>query len=520
MKKKTAQKILLAGATVSIISAHAAERPLSRPNVVIIYADDMDPYMLKCYGGNVLTPNLDRLAAEGTRFTRYYATSAVCSPSRYSLLTGRYAGRCKSLQTQFPSDDTALIQWNIFLDGTEHTIAHLFKAAGYATGCVGKQHNIENMQYQTRIPDTADPRDPEVIKLLEKNYKTLVGKIKETTGFDEVINLYANNFHVLDIPLALRHHNQEWVTAGAHQFIEEHKSEPFCLYVALTAPHGGPDTIVSMEKGDPRATPRGYLREPPNVQPSRADVFRRVEEAGLPRKTSESTWIDDAVGSIRQKLEKEGLADNTIIFFASDHNGEGKMTCYDLGTKTPAILWWPEKIPGGQVNDELVANIDIAPTLLAACGVKVPSDYLPDGINLLPMLQGKSGSVRENLLLEITYTKGVVSKNWKYIATRFPKKILAKITPENRKTINQEGAAVTYDPIAGAVAARYGVSERFPGYYDDDQLYNLKTDADEVNNLAANPEYARPLEEMRGALKKMSCDFPHVFGEFGNQRKN
>ncbi|MCF7848654.1 MAG: sulfatase-like hydrolase/transferase [Kiritimatiellales bacterium] len=486
-----------------------------QPNVVIIYADDLNPSGIGCYGGKALTPNIDKLAKEGIRFTRYYATSAVCSPSRYSLLTGRYAARCKALQDDFPSGDVALIRWNCRLEGGEKTIAHLLGRAGYTSALVGKHHNIENMAYQTRVPLDADPRDPAVKKTIQKNYDTLVEQVRETTGFTEVINLYANNFHTLDMPQPLHHHNQDWVTDGAVKFIEASKDGPFFMHMALTIPHG-PDPLLSME-ADPRITPHGYLDKAPRVQPSRKDVFERVEKAGLPREAAPYTWLDDAVGAVFQALEKAGIADNTIIFFASDHNELGKMTCYDLGCKTPAILWWPGHLPAGVVNDELVANIDIAPTLLAACGVTSPADNAMDGIDLIPML-GKGGSVRDQLLLEITYTKGIVSKDWKYIATRFPKKVKAMITHENRKTINQEGVAVTYDPIAGAVAARYGVSERFPGYYDDDQLYNLNSDADEVDNLATNPEYTKQMKEMRSTLKTMSRDFPHVFGEFGRSK--
>lgn len=506
MIKQTMLYLLVLGATCS--SAQAVP-----PNVVIIYADDLNPSGLGCYGGDVLTPNIDRLAEEGVRFTRYYATSAVCSPSRYSLLTGRYASRCKSLQDQFPTNDVALIRWNCRLEGKEKTIAHLLGDAGYETALVGKHHNIENMGLQERVPLDADPRDPDVVKVLEKNYETLVKAVRETTGFKQVINLYANNFHTLDMPAPLHHHNQDWVTDGAVKFIEANTDKPFFLHMALTIPHG-PDPLLSME-ADPSITPHGYLEEAPQVQPSRQDVFQRVEQAGLPRDAAPFTWIDDAVGAVIQALEEAGVGDHTIVFFASDHNELGKMTCYDLGCKTPAIIKWPDHISSGQVNDELVANIDITPTLLAACGVDVPVGYEVDGKNLFPML-GNGQPVRDELLLEITYTKSIVSKDWKYIATRFPKAVQATITPENRKMINQEGEMATFDPIAGTVAARYGVAERFPGYYDDDQLYQLTNDPDEQNNLAFNPEYTEQLETMRKDLGAVIKEFAHPFGRLGH----
>ena len=122
-----------------------------RPNFLVIYVDDMDLNDIAAYGGRVLTPNLDALAASGARFERYYATSPVCSPSRYSLFTGRYASRNKYLEGVTAADDVNFIQWNVHLEGDESTLAHILSGAGYVTALVGKHHNSANQKHQIRV---------------------------------------------------------------------------------------------------------------------------------------------------------------------------------------------------------------------------------------------------------------------------------------------------------------------------------------------------------------------------------
>lgn len=484
-----------------------------RPNFLVIYVDDMDLNDIAAYGGRVLTPNLDALAESGARFERYYATSPVCSPSRYSLFTGRYASRNKYLEGVTAADDVNFIQWNVHLEGDESTLAHILSGAGYVTALVGKHHNSANQKHQIRVAKDADPKDPIVSRTLQRNHEFLTRMIADHMGFDEVINVYANNFHVLDIPKIMHQHNPEWIVSGALDFLRRHQANPFFITVALTIPHG-PDNIKSM-LSDPRITPRGYLDSAPSVQDPRQSVFKRVKDAGLSRHLANLTWLDDSVGAIVQELEDLGIREETMLVFASDHSDFGKMTAYEAGIRTACIVSWPKKIPEGRVIDALSSNLDWAPTFLAAAGIEVPNSYVIDGEDLLPLLTGEVTSVRDNLFIEITYTRGVVSKDWKYIATRFPKSLQSIITADNRHEFNQEGERMTQDPYAGAVQARYGVNKKYPGYYDDDQLYYLPDDSKEQKNLALDTSALAVQLELQAALRAHQADKPHVFGEFG-----
>jgi arylsulfatase A-like enzyme len=431
-------------------------------------------------------------------------------------MTGRYASRAVNLTELYPSDDVAFIRWNTRFEGGEQTIAPILSQAGYRTAIAGKYHNIENEFSNKQIPinPDEDARDPDVIRRLQHNHDTLTGLIQNYTGFDEVINIYANNLHTLDLPDELHEHNPEWITDGAIQFMRRNQDKPFFIKVAYTIPHG-PNNIKSM-RSDPRATLRGYLDEAPQVQPSRESVFERVEEVGLPESRANLTWLDDAVGALLGELEQLGLRENTFIIFASDHSLFGKMTCYERGVNTPGIVSWPGKILQGHKTEALTANIDWVPTILAATGVEPPDDYIIDGKNIMPLLKGEIQSVRDHLLLEVVYTKGVVTQDWKYIATRFPNKLQGVVTPENRHEYNQEGERFSNNILAGVTRSLYNIDEKYPGYYDDDQLYNLKTDPSEMNNLSANPEEKDILEQMKSYLNDFQSDKPHRFGEFGD----
>ncbi len=496
--------VLLTGCTAGIPD---------KPNIVIIYADDLNFSQLGCYGGNFLTPNIDNLARGGARFDHYYASSPVCTASRYNLLTGRFAARCLDLERQFPAGDAALIRWNTFLTKGERSIAHALKDAGYITGMVGKYHLYDNESRQTQLPMDADPNDPKVADLIAKNYQYTQNEICSIAGFDYAESIYANNLHALGLPASMQVHNMEWITAGALNFIVQNKDKPFFLYMATTIPHG-PPPIASMQ-ADPRITPAGMLREPPAIQPLRQSVFERVKNAGLPENTAHITWLDDAIGALYKKLVELDLLENTFIILASDHGGErGKMTCYEDGARAPAIAYWENHIMAGTVIDEITANIDIVPTILDLCKIQKPAAVKLDGLSFWPLLEGQKSGFREDLYLEVTYTRGVVTEEWKYVAVRFPKAVTDKIASENVLRFNQEGQPVITDVVAGEVRARYGVVRDYPGYYDHDQLYHLTSDPAEQENLAFNPQYLYKLNEMKMKLKEFSRDLPHAFGEF------
>jgi arylsulfatase A-like enzyme len=170
----------------------------------------------------------------------------------------------------------------------------------------------------------------------------------------------------------------------------------------------------------------------------------------------------------------------------------------------PFFVRWPAKVKAGSRSDELVGNIDLAPTLFEACSVQTPSVYKIDGVSIMPLLAGGTSAVRESLLLEIAYTRAVVSKGWKYIALRFPKHVQRKI----------DSGELVRPAIDGSKEVRYNSDKMFPGYFDRDQLYNLTEDPLEQRNLAGDPQYKAKLDEMKQRLREHLKPLPHSFGEF------
>jgi len=500
-------------ALVNISCSNIKDKIEVKPNVVIIYTDDMNYENISALGGDVLTLNIDKLMAEGIQFTNFRDVSAVCSPSRFNLLTGKNASQSKSLLHQFPISDPTFLRWNVDIDEGERTIAHIMKEHGYFTGMVGKYHNLQNEEIQDDIPADADVADAEIQKRIHANYTMLKDKVQKTSGFDYVENIYVNNLHALALPIPMRHHNMDWITAGGLDFLDKAEDKPFLLYFPTTLPHE-PAPVSSMYEDD-RITPSGMLAESPNSQPSRASVFKRVKEAGLLEESAPFTWLDDAVGVLINKLEEKGVLGNTIIVFASDHGGNrGKMTCYEKGVKAPAAIYWKGHFEAGKKVNGMTANIDILPTIFDLCGIKIDSSENLNGKSLKPLITGDKTKIRESLFLEITYTRAVVTDKWKYIAVRFPKEVQDKITPENNNEYNQEGTKYSTRTPTTPVKVRFSADELFPSYFDRDQLFDLENDPNEQINLAFDPNYQTILAEMKVKLADYVSEFPHSFGEF------
>jgi len=581
-------------AAASMLSAQ------DKPNIVLMYVDDLDfdqisvydPAKFPSYTGaketgnltalnpitanqngrflkvgemswykdaRMLTPNIQRLADEGVRLDRFYLTSSVCTPSRYSLLTGRYASRSPALLKECPPDTTPIVAWNSFLDPDEGNLAKDLKAAGYKTGLVGKWHisdyDIPDVDFSagfqshhaqagtggnlrpfqlvaSYFPPTTDYADPDVLREMKRIYDAMCRKVQQTSGFDVVDRLYYANYGGLPIPEHMKVHNLEWQTEGALEFIEQNKDNPFFLYFSITAPHG--QYFEDWMQKDWRATPEGMLTEHPKGMPSRESVRQRVLAAGLPLQNSMSTWIDDSFGALLKKLDETGLADNTIVLFLSDHQSRGKLTAYE-GHRAPGIIRWSGKIDPGSVEERIISNIDMRPSLLAAAGAAAPSDIIdglnmfPDigkfdeyRLNLLPML-GKNVEWRESLLLETSYSRAIVSKHWKYIAHRPPQDVLDKMEADRiaaeagdgRRHVGWSGRTT---PAASGLGVRFNADQDFPCYFDADQLYNLDDDVSEQCSLFGNPEYKTKTVELQKQLDEHLKKLPHAFGEFGKKK--
>jgi arylsulfatase A-like enzyme len=479
--------------------------PERRPNVVFILSDDQNPDTLGCFGAKVLTPHVDGLAKGGVKFSRAYAVSSVCTPSRYTCLTGQYAGRCQSpgFLKQCPPGTQANVAFNVTLQADTPHVARTLHDAGYATGFVGKWHT--GAPPIVKYPADGAMTDPKVAEALAENHRRIVQYIKEC-GFDYAASIYRGNLadHRLD---ALNVHNMEWVTRGALDFLDSCKGKPFFLHICPTL-HHSPQPLKSLT-GDWRVTPAGLLTEPPNAQAPRDSIVPRLREAGIDEKTAHATWLDDAVGAVLNKLEDLGVADNTLILYFSDNGTRnGKGTCYDGGAQTPCVMRWRGRIPAGVVCDAVVQNTDFAPTILEACGVAPPAPMQMDGRSLLPLVADPKAPWRDAALLEIGHTRGVVAGKWKYIALRYPPAMQKAIKDGSlgRKPYHMD---VCFDLEERAAATH-------PGYWDADQLYDLEKDPLEKVNLASRPEHAQALAEMKARLKACLAKFRRPFGEFAS----
>ena len=338
-----------------------------RPNVILLYIDDLNFRHVGAYGGKVLTPHIDSLAGDGVIYSRNYAVCAVCTPSRFNVVTGQYATRCHGLLKKTKPGSWPIIGWNQNITD-DQTLPKMLKAAGYRTGMVGKWHL--NATPLTKLSADADTSDPGVLRIVRENYHKAIASVKNA-GFDYASAIYNQNAEGMPLPKEWIVHNQDWITAGALEFIEQNKDRPFYLYFASTIPHSPFGLKASLES-DPRATTAGLLDKPLNVQPSREDVLRRTRAAGVTDKEAYMTWLDDGIGTVLKKLDQLGLSDDTLILFMSDNANIAKFTCYDGGARTPFIARWPGHIKPGGKSDALVGNIDLVPTILEVCSVRPP----------------------------------------------------------------------------------------------------------------------------------------------------
>lgn len=505
-----------------------------RPNFIFFISDDQLKEMMNFLPegkGKNLTPATDKLIESGaTVMDKMYVTSPVCTPSRFASLTGTYPSRSKAegfLWKAKQNGGQTIVEWNTFiLKSDKNTLPWVLKRAGYKTGFAGKNHVIESTKI-THPKWEDDPEDPKVAELLRRNAETLKQDIK-AAGFDYAASLYDNNPSHNGIK-ALLAHNQDWITKGGLDFIDEYHSQPFFLWFATTIPHGPTDDARSW-KADPRITAEGLLKEPLSVQPDRASLAKRVQMAGIKGWQKENLlWLDDALHALVKKLDEVGELDNTIIVYFNDHGQRSKGTVYEGGVHGEAFFWRSGGFPAGPRSNAYVSNVDFAPTILDLAGVDYDPDWF-DGVSAYPALMGEETESDRSLYFELGYVRGVLKDGWKYVALRYPENIAnmpledrqAALDKFNESQRRREKPVYTEDPntpfshiqaIPGGGDAEHKSLSQYPSYYEADQLYYLYEDRREQKNLANNPEYAAKLAEMKAELKKHLDTLPGTFGE-------
>lgn len=512
MTRSSAWLVLGAAFLSSLAMASTAQRP----NIILFLIDDQDRASIGAYGGSTYTPNLDRMAREGMKFTRAYVSSAVCTPSRYTFATGRYAGNSYSRLYQEACggpNQQGHPNFNMTLERDRMNVGHVLSQAGYATGWVGKFHLESELDFPEFYGDedglrnvpkkelTASPRTSE---LFAHNERVMRQYIK-ALGFAWAKNIYRGN---MQSPYA--HHNPEWTTAAALEFIELNRDRPFYLHYSTTLLHG---TEGSWRRSmdSPLVSGAGQLDSLPDVMTPRKELLKTLAEKGFDpdSPTAGEAWIDDALGAVFKKLRQLGIDRNTLVLFAPDHGRRGKSSLFTQdGVGIPMLVRWPGHIPAGSTCEELVSNVDWVPTVFDMAGVTRPAAYRMDGRSFLPLLkEDRSAEPRDHVYLEMGYARGVATKQWKYIAVRYPR--------EQIKTIQR--ASLANLPRALSYIGRLGIGVRgadHPGFWDGDQLYDLKADPGEMKNLAADPTYASQLHRMQQLLTREIQASERPFGEF------
>ncbi len=421
------------------------------------------------------------------------------------------------------------VENNTELESDLPNLANTLRSAGYRTGFVGKCHLVDHDTLLHRASwsknglqdylKNDDPADPAVTKKMRFNHEHLCQRLNDF-GFDWAGGVYTANLKELFNDKASIH-NIDWTNQAALTFLDQELDSPFFLYYATTLPHG-PEPWTN-ENGqylksvdsDPRITGEGFRPDLTDRAIQKRDLAKRlVKDAGAKANSSWLTWLDLNVGEMRGKLEQLGQLENTIIVVTSDHGSwrHGKTTLYEGGVRVPLVIHWPRGIKAAGTCSSLVQNIDLTPTLLELAGVRPPSEFQCDGRSIAPLLRGDNNALHEDLFFELGFSRGVVTKQWKYIAVRYDERTQTQIERE-KPFIGWNGVAqalpfLTRNSHLGFHAAKYN-----PNYFESDQLYDLINDPREEKNVV--DEYPEKLAEMRARLRRYLRSFPdRPFGEF------
>ena len=360
--------------SLSNCQSNARSKRKKKPNILLILVDDMGWSDIGCYGGEVHTPNLDRLAAQGIRFTQYYANGPECTPTRAAFLTGRYQHRVGGLECAIGNGNVGRYDDAIRLRETndlglpveETSIARMLKDAGYATAITGKWH----LGYE--------PKFAPHLHGFDHAFYCIGGGMDYFHYIDNVASYY---LFINGKPIRREGYFTDLATDEAVKFIDRHAEESFFLYVPYTAPHSpfqGPDDY----KPDPLPLDSPLWRQssaPPDV------YIAMIEH------------MDKCIGRILKKLDEKGLAENTVIIFSSDNGGTGsarntplskiKGTTFEGGIRVPAVARWPGAIPMGTISDQACITMDFSASIMRIAGAKVPAGREFDGIDILKLVE-------------------------------------------------------------------------------------------------------------------------------------
>ena len=481
-----------------------------RPDIIVIVADDMAPEDLGCYGGSVPTPNIDKLAQSGVLFTKAFATSTMCTPSRYSIMTGYYPSRSQSetFLSDNPLSMPARVTWNTLLGEGTPTIGGMLSELGYDTVFVGKWHIGGDQPEVAGLPQfdfDADPRNEAVDSALRTHQSLLQQTIIEQAGFQRAEAVLWGNFDGHEgAPLrALRWHKMGWFANAAREAIASAGDRPLFLYTAVTTIHG-PTHTTSLEE-DQALTPAGRIDAAASSLPDAESIRERLVDAGrrYDHRNAAITQFDDFVGTIVEGIQRRGREDNTLVIITADHAVEpGKAGAYGYGARVPFIVHWPVQSQHG-TTDALFSLVDLAPTLVAIAGSDADRLEL-DGLDQSKVLAGAKDALREYAIVEAGYSRSITDGRYSYLALRFPDPLVESMASGELEMapdhFNYEHPTQTRI-VMGAQ----------PGYFDADQFYDLVEDPYEQVNRADDPQIVDQMEGLKQALFAVASTMPHPF---------
>lgn len=440
---------LLFGGITSTVEA--AKAITERPNLVLIIADDLAWNDVGCYGHPTLrTPNMDRLAREGMRFTRAFVTASSCSPSRASMLTGRYPH----------NTDAEELHWPVPKEQT--TFVEKLREAGYWTAAAGKWHLGPAMKERFDLVKEADPAGFQLPTGADGKTATVIKAKGDQSGCADWLPTLQNR----------------------------PKDKPFFLWLASLDPHRDYEENISSRPYRPEeVVVPTYL---PDVPAVRKDLSLYYDEISR---------LDGFIGQVLAELDRQGVAENTLILFLSD-NGRpfprDKTTLYDGGIKTPFLVRWPKGVKPGGICASLVSSVDIAPTMLALAGVKKPVTI--QGQDFSVLLRKPETKLREFIYGEDNWhdysdrARAVRSERFKYVHNDYPElpntppaDVVRSITYQAMQKLRDRGF-LTEDKLACFQTRA------------EEEFYDLANDPNELRNLAQDQRYASELRRHRAAL--------------------
>ncbi|MHC4440194.1 MAG: sulfatase family protein [Planctomycetota bacterium] len=435
------------------LSALGADRQQKRPNILLITADDMNWDAPGCFGGKTpdITPNIDRLAAEGVRFEHAHITIAVCQPSRSVLMTGRYPHRngaegFQPINTSVP------------------TLQEQLNKAGYLNGILGKVTHLAPLE-KFKWDMVEDYKDLGYGRNPELYYKYAKDFFQQTSRQKKSFFLMANS------------HDPHRPFHGSEQ--EQKK------FAKVLKDIPAPSRIYK----DEEIEVPGFLPDIPDVRKEITQYYSSVRRC------------DDTVGAVMRALHESGQSGNTLVMFLSD-NGMAlpfaKTNCYLHSTRTPWIAAWPGRIKSGVVDKQhFISGIDFMPTALDAAGVDFPGGM--DGTSFLPVLLGKKQPERDKVFTQFHQTSARNRYPMRCVQSHRFGYIFNPWSDGQRVFKNESQSGLTFNAMKAAAKKDESVAERVKlfQYRVVEEFYDFKSDPDGLNNLINDPDYKEEIDKLR-----------------------